>query len=382
VVVVGAAAAGACGGGGGDEAGALVPSTSVAGETGVDAPSGTTAAEGFSLSGLPGMFAIAGPGCGSDPTALAGEDLSGVDSVDEAISLVEGVFDMSFQVCLVKPDGSEVIVASKPGQNSGSPGFTYDGSTLYFVELDADGSLGRFTDRTWRAVNLDGSPSSAVDDPVRPWWSTSPDGKWYGYVRTVSPRGLFISPTGVPPVVDGGEPAEGVMYSPADLDGFRWSPTGSALMAYSDDECTGLIRLEVPSLEQVRITGRGTPNEDEAVCATSGTASWSPDGSMVVFEGNRGPEGRDEPFVVNADGTGLRPLLPEGFVDDPEWMGANPVWSPDGRVVLVYVMLSSGESGFWVVSPDGAILERVPWPTMMAPVVMDMAWAPEAPSWG
>jgi Tol biopolymer transport system component len=47
---------------------------------------------------------------------------------------------------------------------------------------------------------------------------------------------------------------------------------------------------------------------------------WSPDGQMLAFYG----------YIINADGSGLRPLLP----DEPN-TGVNLIsWSPDGRRVV------------------------------------------------
>lgn len=50
--------------------------------------------------------------------------------------------------------------------------------------------------------------------------------------------------------------------------------------------------------------------------------AFSPDGSLIAFRSDRDGGGI---FVMRRDGTGVRPLSPEGF---------NPAWSPDGSEVL------------------------------------------------
>lgn len=75
-------------------------------------------------------------------------------------------------------------------------------------------------------------------------------------------------------------------------------------------------------------TGRHSPTLD--VPGDDQTnPDWSPDGSQLVF--GRSAAGRDDLWVVNADGTGARQLAAcEGdclYLDDPDW-------SPDGRTVL------------------------------------------------
>ena len=52
-------------------------------------------------------------------------------------------------------------------------------------------------------------------------------------------------------------------------------------------------------------------------------AAWSPDGSRIAFSKSDGRLGA-EIFLIDADGTNLRRLSPEGAYD------ASPTWSPDG----------------------------------------------------
>ncbi len=55
------------------------------------------------------------------------------------------------------------------------------------------------------------------------------------------------------------------------------------------------------------------------------SASWSPDGSRIVFE--LASRGQSDLAVMNADGTGRRRLTRTRALE------TNPVWSPDGRMI-------------------------------------------------
>jgi Tol biopolymer transport system component len=85
---------------------------------------------------------------------------------------------------------------------------------------------------------------------------------------------------------------------------------------------------------------------------------WSPDGTRVVFQGSAmGPV--TDLYVMNANGSRLRPLL-EG------WLAAEPTWSPDGKRIAFY----SGQSGgIHLVNADGG------------PVGPLVAMQADGPSW-
>src|ERR1051326_1260382 len=72
--------------------------------------------------------------------------------------------------------------------------------------------------------------------------------------------------------------------------------------------------------------GNGPAKPLEAAPLPGRTPSWSPDGTKLAFESDRGsPDHHYAIFVINRDGTGLTQ------VTDYALNGSHPVWAPDGR---------------------------------------------------
>ncbi len=99
-------------------------------------------------------------------------------------------------------------------------------------------------------------------------------------------------------------------YDPA------WSPDGNRIAFVSDRYAKGEIYL----------IGRNGSNEFEKRLTVSEDwvwnkhPSWSPDGGQIVFHSNRGA-GRNQIWVINADGAGLHNISNNGFDDqDPVWI--------------------------------------------------------------
>jgi TolB protein len=83
--------------------------------------------------------------------------------------------------------------------------------------------------------------------------------------------------------------------------------------------------------------------------------AWSPDGNRIVYrDSRRGINDDDEIFVVNADGT-----RPRNLTKDPgnDW---GPDWSPDGRTIVFNSDRDGFPMGGFLVGADGSRLRRIP----------------------
>jgi serine/threonine protein kinase len=78
-----------------------------------------------------------------------------------------------------------------------------------------------------------------------------------------------------------------------------------------------------------------------------GSASWSPDGKWVVIGGNDGKG--DGLFKIPADG-GAPERLVSGFA-------SNPVWSPDGMLIVYSAQQLAGAAPIRAVRPDGSAVD-------------------------
>jgi TolB protein len=74
--------------------------------------------------------------------------------------------------------------------------------------------------------------------------------------------------------------------------------------------------------------------------------AWSHDGGEIAFTSNR--DGRTHIFVMNADGTGTRPVTKTQHSDE------HPTWSPDGRWIVF-----AREGAIYRVRESGGAARRV-----------------------
>jgi TolB protein len=122
-----------------------------------------------------------------------------------------------------------------------------------------------------------------------------------------------------------------------------WSPDGSRLAFHVGRD------IHVATAAGANLT-RLTTDPANGMYPT-----WAPDGSAIAFMTWR--HGPTELFVMNADGSGQRPLfrMDRGDAIDPRW-------SPDGKQI-VFVHMPDGRNStvraIYVINADGTGLKRL-----------------------
>jgi Tol biopolymer transport system component len=104
-----------------------------------------------------------------------------------------------------------------------------------------------------------------------------------------------------------------------------------------DEKALFVVNVDGTGLQQ--ITGWGA-----AGCCT---ASWSPDGSTILFDAH------DRLYLIRPDGTDLRriELAVEGGYSAYE-----PAWSPDGTRLVFSLFQPPESDSLFIVRPDGTDL--------------------------
>jgi eukaryotic-like serine/threonine-protein kinase len=281
---------------------------------------------------------------------------------------VKRLADFGYNPCW-SPDGREVVVSSVEWLDVMSRGTQGE---LWVIDV-ASGARRRI---------------ATPGDAVQPAWS--PDGRRIAYwsVSDAGQRDVFTVPAAGGPVVavttdaavdwdpvwspDGRQlyfssdrggtmslwrvaidPASGTLLGapepltvPAAWAGFvSISADGHDLAYVSQDVRTTLMTA---ALDPVRGGLAGAPAVALRGSLEVRDAAISPDGSEIAFTS----QGREDLFVVRADGTGFRQLTDDAFRD------RGPSWSRDGKRIAFYSN-REGDYQAFTVRPDGSELKRV-----------------------
>ncbi len=261
-------------------------------------------------------------------------------------------------IYLLSADGG-TTTALGPGVD---PAWSPDGRQVVFT-----GDVG--TSRTAIYVmNADGSGRRALTDPVifpsAKYPTRSPDGRKIAFVApAASPGGTGPSPGSLFTMnADGSEPTlvlrtlslcsiqcPGILYA-------TWSPDGTKI-AYSIAwfRSTG----SVGDVFVVNADGSG----DRPLVSTSAIeheAAWSPDARRIVFQSSPHPPplqgvGPVDLYIVNADGSGRRRLTSGSAIGSND---RSATWSPDGRIAFVRSRSGIAGAELFVINADGTELRR------------------------
>jgi TolB protein len=180
--------------------------------------------------------------------------------------------------------------------------------------------------------------------------SWSPDSKAIAYQRSASGTGLPTRPgePGAPTsdseifVIDNlGDFQDGLLAprnltnSPGRIDeDADWSPLGDRIAYTSKNADDNPVNSTTAELYLRNADGSGTPTRLTFNFEEERAATWSPDGTRILFMCRRsGPD--FELCVINADGTGLVQITENSLQE------LTPSWSPEGSEILFHRPIGS-----------------------------------------
>jgi Tol biopolymer transport system component len=219
-------------------------------------------------------------------------------------------------VCTMQLDGSSPRALTRDGR-SHDPSWSADGKRLLFIHDAARPVEPSVMD--WDGANR---RVLRIVEPVIHSAAWSPDGNT---IAISAARGIYLLPSDgkgdLRLIVENG-------WTPS------WSPDGRKL-AFAVERPRGHWTVHTAAADgtdDVRLTGGDSP-------------AWSPDGKRIAFDHLVDASGRQQVFVMDADGAHIRQIS-----TDPAWSCGHPSWSPSGSELVAGCRSASSPCGMGVFS--------------------------------
>jgi TolB protein len=137
--------------------------------------------------------------------------------------------------------------------------------------------------------------------------------------------------------------------------------------SYSPDGTQVVFESDRGGTQQLYVMGAdgSNPHRISFGPGTYSTPVWSPRGDLIAFTRRNG--GQFGIGVIKPDGSGMR-ILTEGFHNE------GPTWAPNGRVLMFFRDTPGANGGpqLWTIDLTGYNENRVPSPAFAS----DPAWSP------
>ncbi len=180
-------------------------------------------------------------------------------------------------------------------------------------------------------MNPDGSEQTRISSSTCVYFlpKSSPDGRKIAYTLDCGIMAIYVMNAD-------GSNCRNLSISisnstiPPDCGSPTWSPDGEKI-AFSVGNYISVMNADGGNVQWIYH------------CSSCSTWSpdWSPDGKKIAFASGR--PGQESVFVMDADGTNVRKVVPHG---------SDPVWSPDGKKIA-FDSERDGNKDIYVMDADG-----------------------------